>query len=424
MRTISKQFIIGAVTCMVLPFVNAGPEQLPLATKDTILAAYQGSFKIDYSDSVSSTDYARGRVAYNPEKNSVYIDSHVYQLAVAEFAIPATLSTSSDKGLLPKAQNLQPFTRVLAKVTNSERLDRIGGMSVIGGKLFVQGFVVYDGAGTVSDTTLVLDDPSDLKNTTASGFYKMDGAARTVNYLSPVPSEWVSVLGGTWIAGNGAGMSISSRLSEGPSLYAFNPSDIADKNITTKEWLNYPVNFALSVSNWQDYSVSGYGAWDVYNTTLRNDMWTDESAAWFGFIVPGTRTFAVFGRSGMLKGGGYKITNSAGYTCSGACPSDPTDTHSYYWLYDLNDIVSAKNSFDPLPYEYGIFDDKFMAYNNQGGMGYPTGGSFDIKSGTLVLSHRAATSNHESGHPVLSVYKFSPGKEYSPPKTPSNILIQ
>ncbi len=390
---------------------SGDPTTLPLATKSTITDKYQGSFKIAYSDGVSSTDYAMGRVAYNPANDSVFVDSHNYQSAVAEFAIPATLSTSTDKTLLPNATNIQGFREILPSTTtgNTSSFDRLGGMAFVNGELFIQAYKTYD-LSVSPHTTAVVRTPNSLSASTIDGFFEMGGAARTVNYISPVPAAWQALLGGDYLAGNGAGMSIDSRNSMGPSMYTFNSGAFSGVSgaVPTTPHINYPVATALSSSLWPDYSVVGYGAWDVYNTTLLNDMWASRSHAGFGFIVPGTRTFAAIGSSGMHdSGGGYKITNDQGFLYPGSGPQDANDFHSYYWLYDLNEVLAAGNLHDPIPYEYGVFDDRFTEYSAQGAEGMHSGGSFDASSGKLVLCHKAGTSFHESGHPVVSVYDFS-----------------
>ncbi len=421
---ISQRALCGCL-CLFLASYSvsaASPHDLRLATKADITGFYQGSFKIEHSDDTSNTSYASGRVAYNPRNESVIIDSHVYQLAIGEFKIPTSLSKASDTSLMSNAINMQPFTTFLERTNtgNIFNLDRIGGMAFVEGELFAQAFRIYDTSSTTNHTTAIFDNSDQLNSSAIDGFYEMEGNARTVSYISKIPFVWRSILKGSYLAGNGKGMSISSRLSEGPSLYSFDPNVRNGMQIPTTKWLDYPVANALSTSLWQDFSVPGYGAWDLYNYTQNNDMWTEVSSAAFGFIIPGTRTFVAIGGSGMhATGGGYKIVNDVGYLCSGGCSNDHKDYHSYYWMYDLNDIINATNSFDPIPYEYGIFDDRFMGYHSAGYAGQITGGSFDSDSGTLILSHGSASKLGDGG-PVISIYKLPIG---SPPLPPSGMTV-
>jgi hypothetical protein len=425
-RNYMIKILMLTFTCvLVVPIANAQQTVGPTISKDFIINSYVGSFKIDYSDKVSTTSYSQGRVAFNPARNSVFIDSHVYQLAIAEFLIPQALSKTADKSDLPNAEVIQGFSRVMERVemANSGGLDRIGGIDVVDGKLFIQSYRAYDTVGA-SPTTLLVENPSDLNGSLVSGFYEMEGRARTVNYLSPVPREWQSVLGGSYLSGNGGGMSIVSRLSNGPSLFVFDPTDFdtAKWRVAARKWMDYPINNALSTSVIQESSVQGYGDWDAINNSGENDLWTQSSVGAFGFIIPGTDSFFVVGSSGMHRsGGGYKITNSAGFSCPGFCAKDNTDYSSYYWIYDIKKILAAETPYSVLPYEYGVFDDRWMEYGQHGGKGGVTGGSFDAESGVLVLSHAAATSDHESGSPVISVYRLPVPFA---PKAPTNFYVE
>lgn len=390
-------------------FANENPRELPRASVADILNGYQGSFRIDHSDGVSRSQYVEGRVAINPANNSVFFDSNHREDAVAEFRIPENLSTSSDPSDLPMAQNLQGYRSVLTATDTGIRngTDKIGGMAMIDGELFIQAYNTYDASHSVTHTTAVVRDPSNLSGSNIDGLFQMQGVARVVNYISPIPVEWQGEFNSKWLAGNGAGMSINSRFSEGPSLYTFDPSDFTGEGgvINTRAYLDYPFRNALSSA------VFPYeGEWDAYNDTRQNRMWTQASSAYFGFIIPQTRTFAVIGKSGMLReGGGYKIVNDEGYLCGGPCPYDNEDSHSFYWLYDLNDILDARNTYDPIPYDYGIFDDRYVTHDNRGSIGGPSSGTFDPASGTLIICSDVA--GRRSGDPVCSVYQVNASGE-------------
>ncbi|NNE34217.1 MAG: hypothetical protein HKN13_03210 [Rhodothermales bacterium] len=380
--------------------------ELPLATKADIFGTYLGSFTVDYSDEVSHTRYSEGRIAYNPERHSIFIDSNHRDDAIAEFAIPEELSHSNDIQQLPKAAMLQPYRRLFASAAtgNPHGIDKIGGMSLVRGELVVQAYETYDASGKNPHTTLIVRQPQNLAESRIDGFFEMEGAARTSMYISEVPDEWKTALGGSWIAGMGAGMSINSRFSEGPSLYVFDPEDFRGRvsgRIPTRKHLDYPFNRALSSQLYEDPESGG---WDSYNSTGKNLLWTQISAARFAFVVPGTRTFAVIGKSGALKNsGGYKILNDEGYRCPGPCAYDNEDIHTYYWLYDLEEVLTASNTYDQVPYEYGIFDDRFLTYGKQGANGLISGGSFDAGSNHLYLIRPSVGKNGR--FPVISIYK-------------------
>ncbi|PTB99108.1 hypothetical protein C9993_04745 [Marinobacter sp. Z-F4-2] len=402
------------------------PTSLKLIDKGFVLSNYVGSFKVEYSDEFSTISYNSGRIAYNPLKNSIFIDSHVYQLGIGEFQVPEQLSLSLDENLLPDASNLQPFVPVFNRTDtgSTDGIDRIGGMAIVKGELVVQGYDTYDANGDVRQTTAVVRDISKIASSEIDGMYEMEGAARTVNYISPVPYEWRGLLGGPFLAGNGGGMSIVTRNSEGPSLYIFDDAELNgnDWRVPTKLWMNFPVEHALSTKLYPDRSFPEFGDWDVTNNSGINDLWTEASVAAFAFIVPNTRTFMVVGSSGMHEsGGGYKIVNDAGYQCGGFCARDNNDYNTYYWLFDLKEIIEAANPWAVLPYDYGIFDDRWVKYNAAGAQGLISGGSFDLKSGTLMLSFNKATSNKDSAGTIVSVYKLP---FVSQPKPPANLKVQ
>ena len=386
--------------------VQADPTKLPLATKKDLMGEYLGAFKINHDDDISKTTYSEGRIAYNPGRNSVYIDSNHKDDAIAEFAVPGALSKSNDVEDLPIAANMQSYRQVFPATNtgNTQKLDKIGGMYLIDGELFVQVYKTYDAGHDVTFTTAIVRDPNNLATSKVDGFFEMDGAARTAIYISPVPNEWQDLLGGPWIAGMGAGMSINSRFSEGPSLYTFDPAEVKSKtsgSISTNKHLDYPYNKALSTAL---YEGDGPGDWDQENKTGQNNLWNQLMNARYAFIIPNTRTYAVIGTAGGINSGAaYKGTNDLGYKCPGWCANDHDDYHTYYWLFDLNEILGADDTHDPLPYEYGVFDNRLMTYAESGVVGNIKGGSFDPVSGKLFL-----IKDHVGTlEPVVTVYQLN-----------------
>ena len=419
----------GLGICLMFSTLPAfgDPSDNPRISFDQILEGYQGSFKVVHdSGGYRSTAWSSGRMGYNPDRGSVFIssaDNDSNGDMVGEFLIPETLSSSTNPNQLPNASLLQDFVRLQDRVPfdNVDNLNEVGGITYSNGELIVQYADWYDAAGDNRQTTLVVKNANRLSNSQIDGFFEMDGAARTFNYVSPIPAEWQSVLGGDFFAGNGNDLSISSRLSIGPSMFVFDRSDLSGSRggrVPTDAKMTFDLGTALGIDlyPWN-------GSWDQYNRrginsgfTEKNDLWTVQSAAVYGFIVPGTRTFVVVGRSGMHNsGGGYKIVQNNGNLCGGPCPYDPADNYPYYWLFDLNDIVNASAPWDVTPYEYGSWDDRFP-------MGLPSAGSFDPSSGKLLIVVDGATANDDGGHPVINVYQIGdtppPVEEDSPPNAP------
>lgn len=417
-RTVLVVFLSTSTLSLLLAqevYAAKDPRSLPRLSIAQLNAAFEGAFKVEYrsprdiagTTNDLNTAYANGRIAYSHDEQSVFIDSHVYSDAIGEFRIPGVLSRSSDPEQLPNAAVKQDFQTVFDRVTgpNDEGTDSLGGMAVVGNELFVQVYDYYDAPGQDQHTTLVFDNKSNLAAATVKGFYDLNGAAKTVSYLSPIPKGWQAILGGDFLAGNGGGIPINSRASMGPSLFAFQSKEFVKSSggpIQSKEWLSYDLDKPLSKTP---------GVWDQYNQLgldtnfeQSNRLWTQASAAWFGFIPAGTRTFVVLGESGMHNsGGGYKITQTNGNLCGGPCPYDPLDSSPYYWLYDLKDVLSASPDDTLLPYDYGEFNSRYLKKGTNG----VSGGAYDPESGKLMLLLKSATRESNDGSPIVTVYQLA-----------------
>ncbi|MCB0332823.1 MAG: hypothetical protein KDD55_04940 [Bdellovibrionales bacterium] len=385
---------------------QSDPLHLPLLTIGEF--EYVGAFRLP-ADTFGDSDlnYSEGPLAYHAERDSIFIVGHTYQQAIAEFKVP-TLTNSSTLSELEMAQPpLQNFSSVLDRATsgNNQSLDRIGGLAVIDGtfgpELVVNAYEYYDAAADNSESTLVIRDIDNLSTSTVDGYFEMSGGAgHTAGWISPVPQVWQSLIGSPYITGMSSGVPIIGRLSVGPSAFGFDPSAIVGTN-----------NQSGSVTNTQllDFSLGSPLQSDLENSSRENDLWTHLSRAVYGFIVPGSRTYATLGYSGgHTSGVCYKCTQNNDNLCGGYCAPDADDYYLYYWLWDVEDLVAVKNgqmnASDVRPYDYGEFAIPFDSVE----LG---GGSFDPESGRLYLSvQRADTEQGEySNPPVIVVYEFSPG---------------
>jgi len=388
---------------------------LPIVSFKNISEKYVGGFKVQYEDETSRTSYSSARIAYHKKRNSIFFSSHRQHDAIAEFRVPQIVNSNNPK-VMHIAESIQKFEIIHKnkEVTGHKNVDEIGGMSIIDGKLFIQYFQGYDAPGTVKNTTLIVEDPTNLNGSQVKGFYSMQGAARVVNYVSLIPKEWQSLLKGSHLAGNGDGMSIVSRLSNGPSLFSFNFSDFDSSlgSVNTIKYLDYPIENVLGqyVAKLPEGIINpaGYSnAWDAFNFSRTNKLWTESSAAWFGFIIPNTSTFAAIGQQGMHKyGGGYKVRQNNGWLCAGPCPTMYDDWDTYYWLFDLNEILNNESK-QVIPYEYGIFDNRFLKPYAGGVSGLPSSGSYDHQSKKLYISYRNGGGEGQTSAHVIGVYDFS-----------------
>ncbi|QFR38967.1 hypothetical protein A9Q91_01905 [Candidatus Gracilibacteria bacterium 28_42_T64] len=375
---------------------------------------YVGGFTFGSTSGVSDLSYTSGKFAVNPASNSVFIASHTNQDALGEFSIPA-LSLDSDYNNLNNATQIQDFDYVRNRVLNPEAHDELGGMAVIGNSLLFHSYTYYDAGGTNVGTTSVVKNLSDLKNSVIDGIFPLAGRAHLISWASLIPTEWQTLLGGDYISGSSSSIPINSRSSMGPSAFAFQSDDLlnaTDTNVTipTTKLLDFGLSnvLAKTPSGWAEY-----GDWDLYNANGDNDLWTEDSGAEYGFIIPGTRTYATIGMSGMHEsGGGYKITQSgATEACGGPCAYDPLDMYNYIWLWDVNDFLDVKNglkqSYEVKPYQYGKFNTPFEYRLNGTRKNLIAGGSYDDVSNTLYLNlNRADGENHAAG-PVILAYKIN-----------------
>jgi len=417
------------LTCMIL--LGVSPAMLSAAdliSFKNIKDSYIGGFKIKYSDSLANTNFSNAQMAIDVDAGTVFFSSHAHQDAVAEFQIPTLATNATDMTL---ATNIQPFVQLhnRAEFPTDQGLDQIRGMAMVDGKLYVQYALGYDATEAVTDTTIIVDNPRDLDGSQVRGFFQMDGAARVSSYISKIPTEWQSKLGGSYLAGNGDGMSIVGRLSNGPSLYSFLPHTVLGNQgrIPTIEHQNYPKETALSTT---EYSipegidqVEGYApGWDSFNLSGLNNLWTESAAAIFGFIIPGTRTFAAIGRMGMHNsGGGYKIIQDNGFLCGGPCPNKYDDWDSYYWLYDLDEILAATNPWDTIPYEIGVFDNRFLTPIRGNVVGLPYSGSWDPENNRLYITYNHGSGSDRYAPHVVAAYDLSDLVVFKPSSPPGLI---
>lgn len=389
-----------ALSFVVLPG-TAAPSAL--VTKQDF--EYVGAFRLpEGMFGESDFSYAEGPIAHNPDNNSLYVVGHSHQQAISEVRIPNLVNSQSLSDLKVASSPLQNFSRVLNRGTNSpsESIDRIGGMGIVGGKLFVHGYNFYNADGTFRDTTLILDDKTSMASSSVRGFLQLDGAAHAAGYVSEVPQEWRDALGGTHLSGL-SGVNIAARTSVGPSAYVWNPASVS----------NTANSGDVSTVALVDYSLENPLDPDFYNDSRENDIWTFLSKASFGFIVPGTRTFAAIGYSGGHEfGAGYKPMQDTGNVCGGPCSLVADDNYNYYWLYDVNDLVKVKNGeFSPhelRPYEYGIFETPLRTSTAH----KVSGGTYDAENNLLYLS----VVNVDAVTPVILAFRIS-GATYVPSET-------
>lgn len=412
--------------------------QLPRATLDDFI--YQGAFKAPFGQ------YGQGKIAFNPQgdggRGSLYLVSGgTDTFAVGEIAIPALVNVTGRDGLaaLNTAAVLQPpadiYRRIPVKAASWPRgavnrydggnFAAFGGLYCEGGRLYFNAYTYYDGEGSETATTGVIHDPARLASSPVSGMFKARGAAHASGWITAIPSAWSSRLGGTHLMGHDNQITIVSRASAGPSLFAFDLADAAAAQngavIETRAWLDYSLEHSL----WGD---------DMANVSGNNKTWTLKTESGVGIIVPGTRTYALLGSAGGFNRNPanpwhgtpepafqppiagtiiYKHEDSLGYDNGGVAVWDAQDRHYMYAFYDIEEILAAAQPYSARPYANGIFPAPFARY---GGYAIPgqwidavAGGAYDPARNLLYLTLPAAANESDPlypGDPVIAVYKF------------------
>ena len=365
--------------------LNTSTSRLPLITKSDL--EYIGGFRIPNATyGVSRAGYSEGKIALGANGNTIFLVGHAQDQAIAEFSIPA-LVNSTDITTFNIATNVQPFSLVLNRAPsgNTQGMDRIGGMALIAGSLAINAYEYYDAPADDTDTTMVLHGPNNLSGSSAAGFDGYDARAHAAGWISPIPPEWQATLKGSYITGDSSGKAIISRLSVGPSAFAFYP----ENTITSPHSPTTPLITTMLF----DYSLghplghpSGYDEDYLRNTFLTNNLWTHLSKAAYGFIAPSTQSYFVIGKSGGHKGGiGYKTIQDNGNQCGGFCSNQAADNYGYYWIFNLADLSRVASgelqAYEIMPYEYG----KFEVPINDTGLKEIIGGTYDSTKQILYL---------------------------------------
>ncbi|MCF7980672.1 MAG: hypothetical protein K9K86_01735 [Pseudomonadales bacterium] len=344
--------------------------------------------------------YSVGAFAVSEELSTVWIAGHAHHYSVGAYELLEP-KRSFSVSQLPIAANLQLFKKIRPGKKLSGEPNRITGMQLINNQLWVNVAEWYDADTDNNNTTMVFSDALDLQNSEQYGYFQLEGRAHAAGWISPIPTSKQTQLGGTHIAGFASNIPINSRLSMGPSLFTWNPDQheltVSGSTIATNRLLDYTLPQPLHE--------------DGYNEAGNNDMWTELSIAYVGFIPENSNHYLVIGSSGgHISGIGYKITQDNGRKCGGPCAYDHDDYYNYFWLYSLSDIELVRNgSLSPSsirPIDYGVlpvYDGRLL------GSPLMIGASYCDDSSRLYLLFDGVdkTQNKYEPQPALFVYKLS-----------------
>ncbi|MEP1446586.1 MAG: hypothetical protein ABJK37_10800 [Paraglaciecola sp.] len=366
---------------------------------------YEGAFRFStetWGDSRMS--YAGGPFAITTNSKGLYIVSHSQHQAIAEFAVPE-LKTSKKASELNFAIGLQSFTSILKnkkRLNNPQKLDRISGMELIEGELFVNAVEYYDAPGDNNQTTFIIRQPQNLKKSEVDGLFQLQGGAHAAGWISKIPKSVRNDFIGSYLLGYTNNYAINSRFSIGPSAYASNIDAFA----------GIPENKGLIPAHkLMDYSIKKPIHPDQYNEHKKNNIWTEVSYAAYGFINPNGKYYIVVGNSGGHESSiGYKIKQNNGNMCGGPCARDAKDYYNYYWIFDVQDLLKAQDKkiapHTIRPIKVGKLAIPFQPRNN---LRKIIGADFDYNSNKLwMLIENVDYSQSEfETAPVMVIYKLS-----------------
>ncbi|MCF7980459.1 MAG: hypothetical protein K9K86_00640 [Pseudomonadales bacterium] len=361
---------------------------------------YQGGIRLKAGTFGSSRlSYTVGPIAVSEPTRMLWIAGHAHHFSVGSFELPEPVYSFKLKKL-PIAMNTQPFVKIKPDVKLQGKPSRITGLQLIDKRLWVNVAEYYDASGKNANTTVVFDDAWDLQGSPRYGFFEINGRAHSSGWMTPIPPEKVSILGGEYVTGYASNIPINSRLSIGPTLFVWNPSQFdllgSNQKIPATALINYSLSYPLHN--------------DGYNKSGGNDLWTELSQAHIGFIPPGSQDYLVIGTSsGHESGIGYKIKQDNGRVCGGPCAYDHDDAYNYFWRYDLKDTAAVREgTASPsslVPVEYGVLP----VFNGRvRGAPLIIGAAFSQESSRLYLLFGSAdgTQSEWERQPILLVYSI------------------
>lgn len=387
----------------------------PLMTIDQL--QFKGAFRIPSANfGSSSANYSFGVIGFNPDHNSIYLAGNETEGSIAEFAIPQIVNSTTLSNLKTAASPLQPFANVVGKASIDVRQGiKVSGIFYSGGKLLVNVYRFYDQSPFLETPTLILSNANDIKGSTTGGYISTGGGSAAAGWVSPIPAELQSMLGGPYMCGwtSSTARALVYNTSEGPAAWSFDPVTAMAKNATS-----IPTNQLMSFSP-DDGMVTRD---QLYNNDHTNKLWTFVSEASWGMVMPGTRTYFVVGGSGGHNSGvAYGDPPYGGYKAYYAI--DPKDRYPYYWLFDVNDFDKVrKGQMKPSaikPYAYGVFNAPYAPVGNWNPIG---GGAFDPATGTMYLSVYRADTSSGGNPPIILAYQVGPAKPS--PSPPTAVKVQ
>lgn len=364
--------------------------------------------------------YSEGAVAVRCSRQRVTatMSGHAQGNLLIEFEVPNLSRANQNPAKWLRANRIvQGFSTWKGKPSGKFALT---GLRHEAGRLIIGRYLRYNAPGKHRHGTGVLADAANISNSAFTGWLDTPGPNSTgMGWVSPLPASWQTQLQATHVMGGGAGWSILSRDTMGPSALTVTLHSLLR---ATKE---HPIN-SRSRQNFPYPSVVGgtpdrrstrrllKGGFEIKRGSpgfkelgpwpwpKRPVVWTALSQARYGLVLRDGTYLAIGNSAGERFGIGYKGPKTktrprgVNYRCGGYCPYDPKDRSVRYWLFDVRDWLSDEGSKAGRLIDTGILPVPKSLANKKIG-----GGDFDEKRGLLYLSHLRADKNN----PVVSVWR-------------------
>jgi hypothetical protein len=440
----TRKFYIFILTATIF-FLNlngagATPKMTLIRQDDMV---YEGAFRVPKgnlggdSTLANSLSYGGSALAYNSETNSLYLIGNSREKLVIEISIPEVLNRA-DIDQLNTANVLQPPTDVSNSNWDNLKSDGTaianggspGGLLIYKEKLIGSAYGYYDGASEAVRSHFTASSIRPLSGAKFQGMLRVglnpidENSANggfVGGYMTHIPPEWQSSLGGPALTGMGA-IAVITRSSLGPCAWVFNPDDLG---------INDPAPATMLVGYPHLHPTLGtYGD--------EPSLYYNRATEIRGIIFPeNTGSVLFFGRHGIGSTG-------EGDSCYGSGTSDaslegqldphgniycydPTNSdkgvHAYpyvyrVWAYDANDLVSVKNGdFEPWdikPYNIWNLDFPFAIEN-----AHISGATYDPSSQRVFISQSRGDKPEYEPFPLIHVYKLK-----FPPPPPTGLSIE
>jgi hypothetical protein len=412
--------VLSAIGVFLPTISRADSSTEPLLQMSDLV--YQGAFRVPDgqfgSSQYANFDYSDDGLAYNPAHNSLFIKGHTYAQMVAEISIP-TLVNSNNINNLNTATVLQNFADITEGQLNQENIPYsatpnviLGGLLVYNNKLIGSYWAYYDN-GPVQQKSHFYHSLTLGQSGTFKGMYKVNYqnafASFLGGYMTAVPSEWQSALGGPALTGHCC-TSIIGHQSLGPSAWVFDPDKLGVQDpVPSTPVVHYPLSHP-SLGTW-DHPLPANPIYDIATTIT-------------GVVFPaGTRSILFFGHTGL----GEQCYGTGG---NGDC-NDPANSYkgchaypySYYvWAYDVNDFVAVKNGqknpWDIRPY---LTSTLTLPFTSNEAFNELNGAAYDPATQRLYIAQKCAPDVYCL--PVIHVFKVNIPASASP-AAPSNLRLR